>query len=169
MGGGGQDALLARGCYWSSPSTTAELLCGRSFERSSHESATFRGGGGRSCGRMARLATSQGLLHLFPIATLLFDLPTAPWLLGERSRYHYTNHHCCTQSYTKYELLHKFQTTTQITTKWGKGGETGLLQAFAFLGTHTTAVFARKRNLALAVLYAPLSQNSLLLSGKYGT
>ena len=33
---------------------------------SSHESATFRGGGGHFCGRVARLATSQGLKQLSP-------------------------------------------------------------------------------------------------------
>ena len=32
---------------------------------SSHESVTFRGGGGHCCGRLARLAKRQGLLHLF--------------------------------------------------------------------------------------------------------
>ena len=31
------------------------------------------------CGRAARLAASQGLLHIFPEATSLSDLPTAPW------------------------------------------------------------------------------------------
>ena len=36
---------------------------------SSHESATFWGGGGNFCGRVARLATSQGLLDL-PAQTL---------------------------------------------------------------------------------------------------
>ena len=31
---------------------------------------------------MALLATSQGFLHFFPKATLLCDLPNAPWLSG---------------------------------------------------------------------------------------
>ena len=40
---------------------------------SSHESATFRGGGGHFCGRVARLATSPGLVQLFP------KLPGSEW------------------------------------------------------------------------------------------
>jgi len=36
-------------------------------------------GGAHFCGRVARLATSQGLLQLSPKATLLVRLPTSPW------------------------------------------------------------------------------------------
>ena len=42
------------------------------------------GGGGLFCGRVPRLATSQGLLHLSSKAILLFDLPTAPWFRDGR-------------------------------------------------------------------------------------
>ena len=38
----------------------------------SHEPATFREGGSHVCGRVARLATSQGLLHLPPIPGNVF-------------------------------------------------------------------------------------------------
>ena len=37
----------------------------------SSESATFRGGGGHFCGRVARLVTSQDLLHLPPRAGIV--------------------------------------------------------------------------------------------------
>ena len=38
---------------------------------SSHESATFRGGGGHFCGRVARLSTSQGRLDVSPQTLLI--------------------------------------------------------------------------------------------------
>jgi len=49
---------------------------------SSHESATFRGGGGHFCGRVARLATRQGLLHLSSRERMLLLIRNIRLMLG---------------------------------------------------------------------------------------
>ena len=55
---------LCSTCYAAPASAARTESVGLVVAVSSHESATFRGGGGHFCGRVVRLATRQGLLDL---------------------------------------------------------------------------------------------------------